>query len=230
MDIVDSLQQFFVRAGAGWVMWLLFALLAAAFVVAIERLVYFLGRSDDVHGLVSTLDAHLGAGDVDAALRELSRQRSLGAAVAAAGLRLAPRGATAAEKAMASAMAFERKRLEVRLAFLGTLGNNAPFVGLFGTVIGVILAFDELGRAGQVVGTSAGQIASDALMAAIAESLVATAVGIAVALPAVAMYNAFQRWISALMADAEALSNLVVAYVGSEPSAPAGTDAGGHGS
>src|SRR5690606_30719130 len=109
-----------------------------------------------------------------------------------AGLRLAPRGPAAAEKGMQSAIAAERKALEARLAYLGTLGNNAPFVGLFGTVIGVILAFEELGQAG-AAGTGASQVASAAVMSAIAEALVATAVGIGVALPAVAAYNYFQR-------------------------------------
>ena len=102
--------------------------------------------------------------------------------------------------------------LEARLAYLGTLGNNAPFIGLFGTVIGVILAFNELGKAQ----TGAGQAASQLVMGSIAEALVATAVGIAVALPAVAAYNYFQRWMATLLADADALSNLVLAYLCSD--------------
>ncbi|MBM4360592.1 MAG: MotA/TolQ/ExbB proton channel family protein, partial [Deltaproteobacteria bacterium] len=83
----------------------------------------------------------------------------------------------------------ERTRLEARLAFLGTVGNNAPFVGLFGTVIGVIQAFEELGHGapGHGGASSAAQVASQAVMGSIAEALVATAVGIAVALPAVAL-------------------------------------------
>jgi hypothetical protein len=64
-------------------------------------------------------------------------------------------------------------------------------------------------------------MASQAVMGSIAEALVATAVGIAVALPAVASYNYFQRWMSTLLADAEALSNLVLAYLCAIPeSAP----------
>jgi biopolymer transport protein ExbB len=115
---------------------------------------------------------------------------------------------------MQSAMSIERSLLEARLAYLGTLGNNAPFIGLFGTVIGIILAFNELGKA---QGGGNGQLASQAVMGSIAEALVATAVGILVALPAVAAYNFFQRWMSTLLADAEALSNLVLAYLCAEP-------------
>ena len=95
---------------------------------------------------------------------------------------------------MAGAAALQRMKLERRLAYLGTLGNNAPFIGLFGTVIGVIGAFDELGG-GQDAGARRAAAGAAAVMASIAEALVATAVGLAVAIPAVAAYNYFQRLI-----------------------------------
>ena len=115
---------------------------------------------------------------------------------------------------MQSATSAERKALEARLAYLGTLGNNAPFIGLFGTVIGIILAFERLGQATGTAGTgAASQVASAAVMSAIAEALVATAVGIGVALPAVAAYNYFQRRIATMLDDAETLSTLVLAYL-----------------
>ena len=102
---------------------------------------------------------------------------------------------------------FEREELDQRLAFLGTLGNNAPFIGLFGTVIGVIQAFEELGHsaAGHAGAGAANQVASGAVMSAIAEALVATAVGIAVALPAVAAYNYLQRQVDHVLAGADVL-------------------------
>ena len=119
---------------------------------------------------------------------------------------------------MQSAVALERRKLERGLAFLGTLGNNAPFVGLFGTVVGVIHAFEELGHAAPGHGASAaGQVASQAVMASIAEALVATAIGLLVALPAVAAYNYFQRRVNGILAGSEVLSNLVLAYLSAEP-------------
>ncbi|MEM7437540.1 MAG: MotA/TolQ/ExbB proton channel family protein [Myxococcota bacterium] len=213
MNIVEVLRDVFVQSGAAWVLWLLFALSAGIVVIATERFLFFRQKSDDVEGLAATLDAHLRAGDRSAALDALAPARSVGASVASAGLRLADRGPKAAEKAMESVMALERKSLETRLTYLGTLGNNAPFIGLFGTVIGVVGAFQALGEANAVAGTASSQVASNAVMGAIAEALVATAVGIAVALPAVALYNYFQRRIATLLADAEALSSLVVAYL-----------------
>jgi biopolymer transport protein ExbB len=218
MGTVVTIKELFVSFGAGWVLWLLFALSAGSLAIFVERWFFFRRKDDDVRALAARLDPHLTGGQIGAALDAVRTAPSVAAAVARAGLRLAPRGALAAEKGMAAAIATERKLLERRLAYLGTLGNNAPFVGLFGTVIGVILAFEELGRASGVAGTgAASQVASAAVMSAIAEALVATAVGIGVALPAVAVYNHFQRRIAALLDDAETVSNLVLAYLAPKP-------------
>lgn len=224
MNTIEVLRDFFVAWGASWVLWLLLALSVASLAVAVERFIFFNKKRDDLRGLIGALDEHLKAGNAEAALAALSGRRSVGAKVAAAGLRLADRGPRAAEKSMESAMALERKVLEARLSFLGTLGNNAPFVGLFGTIIGVMLAFHALGDGGATAtAPGASQAASAAVMSSISEALVATAVGLAVALPAVALYNYFQRRIANMMADAEALSALVVAYLEDEslPRAPA---------
>jgi biopolymer transport protein ExbB len=216
LSTVETIKNVFVTFGAGWVLWLLFALAAGSVAIAVERWLFFRSKDDELRALAAELDAHLANGSPGAALEALRPLRSVGALVARAGLRLAPRGPVAAEKGMQSAIAAERKQLEKRLAYLATLGNNAPFIGLFGTVIGVILAFQELGHATGTAGTgAASQVASAAVMAAIAEALVATAVGIGVALPAVAAHNYFQRRIASMLDDAETLSNLVLAYLAS---------------
>jgi len=213
MSTVEAIKDFFLQTGAAWVLWLLFGLSFVSIAIVVERVIVFRTKGTSLKLLADKLDRHLAAGDFERARELLATDGSLCARVGEAGLRLAQRGPSTAEKGMQSAMAVERSLLEARLAYLGTLGNNAPFIGLFGTVIGVILAFNELGKASG----NAGQMASQAVMGSISEALVATAVGIAVALPAVAAYNYFQRWISTLLADAEALSNLVLAYLCSDP-------------
>ncbi|WP_224244030.1 MotA/TolQ/ExbB proton channel family protein [Hyalangium gracile] len=213
MPIIEMIKQVFVQWGASWVLWLLCALSLASLGIIVERWLVFRGKQDDIRRLSALLEEPLASGDFPGALVKLEHQKSLGAMVARAGLRLAPRGLTAADKGMQGALALERAELENRLAYLGTLGNNAPFIGLFGTVIGVLLAFEELSRASGVTSGRSGQIASSSIMGAIAEALVATAVGIGVALPAVAAYNYFQRRIARMLSEAEALSNLVLAYV-----------------
>jgi biopolymer transport protein ExbB len=215
MSTVEAIKNFFLQTGAAWVLWLLFGLSFVSIAIVIERIFVFRTKGTSLKELADKLDRYLAAGELERARELLSKDGSLCARVGEAGLRLATRGAATAEKGMQSAMAVERSQLEARLAYLGTLGNNAPFIGLFGTVIGVILAFNELGNAQS---GSGGAMASQVVMGSIAEALVATAVGIAVALPAVAAYNYFQRWISTLLADAEALSSLVLAYLCAEPS------------
>ncbi|WP_257458616.1 MotA/TolQ/ExbB proton channel family protein [Archangium lipolyticum] len=210
MPIVEMIKNVFVQWGANWVLWLLFALSLGSVGIIVERWFVFRGKQDVLRELSDTLEETLSSGDFPGALAKLEKRTSVGAVVARAGLRLAPRGLTAADKGMQSALAIERSTLENRLAYLGTLGNNAPFIGLFGTVIGVLLAFEALG---QTTGGRGGGIASNVVMGAIAEALVATAVGIGVALPAVAAYNYFQRRITRMLSDAEALTNLVLAYV-----------------
>jgi biopolymer transport protein ExbB len=86
--------------------------------------------------------------------------------------------------------------LDQRLGILATFGNNAPFIGLFGTVLGVIDAFHRLG--------SAGDFAVNAVMGGISEALVATAMGLFVAIPCVIAYNYFLRRMRRIMLRREA--------------------------
>lgn len=217
MNVVEAVEQVCLRFGSAWVMWLLFALSAVSVGVIVERWLYFRGRIGE-RGLVRRLDVALADDDEDAAFALLRGSGAVSCRVAEAGLRLRLRGVAAAERAMQSAEAAERALLDRRLAVLGTLGNNAPFVGLLGTVIGVVSAFDELGRASGATATGLGP--SAAVMGAIAEALVATAVGIAVALPAVAAYNYFQARVVAALDESEAVSKLVLAYLSTNHPSP----------
>ncbi len=214
MNTVEIIKHFFIGAGAGWVLWLLAALSIVSVALFVERWLFYRAREGDLRALAEQLARRLEARELAVAVEELGRSQAVSASIAAAGLRLGHLGAAAADRAMQSALALERDRLERRLAYLGTLGNNAPFIGLFGTVIGVILAFEELGHgAAGHASSAAGQVASQGVMTAIAEALVATAVGIAVALPAVAAYNYLQRRVASLLSGSEVLSNLVLAYL-----------------
>src|SRR5882672_3833406 len=220
MSAIESVKHVLLASGAGWILWLLGLLSASSLALALERWLYLRRRGGDLEALARELDVHLRDDDFDKARTLLAGSPAVAARVADAGLRLSDRGIDAAEKAMQSATALERSRLERRLAYLATVGNNAPFVGLFGTVVGVIHAFEELGHAAPAHAASAGQVASQAVMASIAEALVATAVGILVALPAVAAYNYLQRRVASLLAGTEVLTNLVLAYIAEDARGP----------
>ena len=196
--MTNALFQLFTRTGAEWVMLLLVALSVLSLALAVERVLFFRknGRS-----LTPDLLGLLASGKLDEAQMRVGGRPGLEARVARAALAAADGGPGAVDQAVAGAIASARPDYERGLSFLGTLGNNAPFLGLFGTVVGIIQAFAQLS-----VGAGKGQAAS-AVMGGISEALVATAVGILVAIPAVVAFNGFQRWLKTLTARAEAVGH-----------------------
>ena len=212
-NLVEHSKHLMVSFGAAWVMWLMIGLSVFSVAIMLERAWFFWSVRDDLVALARTLREHLRNNDLAGARRAMEASPSAEAAVVVAGLMEADRGPKAAEEAMAGAAALQRMKLEKRLVYLGTLGNNAPFIGLFGTVIGVVQAFDELGKAATQTANAASTMAPQAVMSSIAEALVATAIGLGVAIPAVVAFNTFQRIIKSKLANTEALSRVLLAYL-----------------
>jgi len=199
---IDQALQGFATLGAQWVLWLLIALSLGALAIIVERAAYLFSIHDDHTKLRAELRLLLSKGQTEKAQKRLDESPSSEARIVRAGI-----GATSAEEAeqrMSGESELQRLFMERRLAFLGTLGNNAPFIGLLGTVIGIIGAFHQLDA-------SAGRLSSG-LMAEIGEALIATAVGLVVALPAVAAFNFFQRIIRVRLSRANALGREVLAH------------------
>jgi biopolymer transport protein ExbB/biopolymer transport protein TolQ len=157
--------------GSTWVMYLLLLLSVGSIATMIERWVYFRRHSDDIDELGERLVALLERGDTTAASALLQKSPSVEAAMLLPALRYVHTSAEALEDAVQSQMLRERRDLERGMTYMGTLGNNAPFVGLFGTVIGVIIAFQKLGQ-------SQASASMGAVMGGIAEALIATGVGL----------------------------------------------------
>jgi biopolymer transport protein ExbB len=218
-NLVEHSKRLMTNFGAAWVMWLLLGLSVVSVAIMLERGWFYYSLRDDLTALARSLGDYLRRGEVAQARRLLENSPSAEAAVVVAGLVEAERGPKAAEEAMAGAAALQRMKLEKRLVYLGTLGNNAPFVGLLGTVIGIVQAFDELGKSAKVqAAQTASTMAPEAVMTSIAEALVATAIGLLVAIPAVAAYNAFQRLTKSTLANTEVLSRILLAHLKAEPS------------
>jgi biopolymer transport protein ExbB len=199
-----QLLDLMLRAGSRWVLWLMLGLSLAAIAVMIERVWFFVQERPPRELIAGALKV-LNTKGPAAALKVLANAKSMEAAVARVCLTHAADGPAAVEEHKAAALEEERLRHEKRIAFLGTLGNNAPFVGLFGTVLGIIRAFHDLASA-SVQGTQA-------VMSGIAEALVATGIGLLVALPAVATYNAFIRRVETSVAASEATAHSILAYL-----------------
>ncbi|HSN29540.1 MAG TPA: MotA/TolQ/ExbB proton channel family protein [Kofleriaceae bacterium] len=207
-DTIDSqILDLMLRAGSRWVLWLLIGLSLGAVAVMAERIWFFIQEKKPASRIAAALKALRDKGPAEAS-KLLAGSRSIEVAVLRACLDHAGEGAAAVDEHKAAVLEVERQRYEKRLAFLGTLGNNAPFVGLFGTVLGIIRAFHDLAGS-SLQGTQA-------VMTGIAEALVATGVGLLVALPAVATYNAFMRHVETAVASAEALAHEVLAYLKKE--------------
>jgi biopolymer transport protein ExbB len=108
-------------------------------------------------------------------------------------------GSSQVDRAVRSYLSLQRTQLEGGLTILATLGSNAPFIGLFGTVLGIIQAFGALG---------AHQNNTSDIMVGISEALFATAVGLFVAIPAVVAFNVFSRKLRVILVSSESLKDL----------------------
>jgi biopolymer transport protein ExbB len=171
-----------------------------------ERLLYFRkakGTSDDILGHVHKL---LEAGKADQASAYCQRHSSAVAQVVHYGLLHSGRPRRDLDELLATKRLEERMKLERYLAVLGTMGNVAPFIGLFGTVVGIIKAFQDLAAAG---GGGPSVVAKG-----IAEALVATAVGLLVAIPAVIIYNYFMRELKGIATEMEVASTRLIVMLG----------------
>ena len=191
--------------GDSWVIGLLILASVASIGVMVERAVVFARNKGDLASLMDGLAASLEKRDVPAAVALAENSPRVEARVALAGLKSFPKGAAAVEEVMVSHWLREKLVLERYLIILGTLGNNAPFVGLFGTVLGVIKAFNDLGATGQS-GVSV-------VMAGISSALIATAFGILVAIPAVVANNFFLTRLGEIQTNTDSLSRILLAYL-----------------
>jgi biopolymer transport protein ExbB len=193
-------------SGGDWVLYLLLALSMLSVTLILERAVTFWSNREPFGTLLST------------GIQALARQDLAQASASVKGpvgrlFRVASENWNdGLPRLRASLMAHrlrERAAAERGLVLLGTLGNNAPFVGLFGTVLGIIRAFRDLGTANSV--------GPSVVMTGISEALVATAVGILVAIPAVVAYNLCQRSIRVMDYRLDEASEAILAVASETP-------------
>lgn len=209
--IVQSLLKISLL-GATWVLYVLLALSVISIGATLERVLFFRKNKDAGKDLDEKLAKALYENDYAAVKRTLDQSRSLEASILRDALRWKKGGPAAVNDALESALGRARADLDRGATLLGTLGNNAPFVGLFGTIIGVIEAFSHLGASAQGAGMAK-------VMGGIAEALIATGVGIFVAIPAVVAYNVFQKKAGDIEGHAQSLARLVSAWLHTHPEA-----------
>ncbi|MCM2267861.1 MAG: MotA/TolQ/ExbB proton channel family protein [Elusimicrobiales bacterium] len=166
---------------------------------AFERWFYFRkARQKKIDGFLSHVSGLLKEGKIEDALKYTAKIDSPVGRLFHYALEHRAMGRRDLEELLATKRQEERLAMERNLGVLGTMGNIAPFIGLFGTVVGIIKAFRDLALSGS---------GGPAVVAkGIAEALVATAGGLAVAIPAVIIYNYFMRKTKVISSELEIFS------------------------
>ncbi len=187
------------------VVWILMALSVIGLGLFIERMVVYQKEGAQLPSLKRRLlessQSEQGLADLE---RELTEEPSTPARLCAVALQSRARSPEATQEVVDAFAIEERQRLERGVSFLGTVGANAPFIGLFGTVLGIVKAFHDLS-----IAKSAGP---QVVMAGISKALIATAVGLMVAIPAVVAYNYFKGRVKKILASSDILVKLTLSY------------------
>lgn len=207
---MDEIFKKLALVGDIWVLWILVAASIASLGVIIERWRSFQKNRLDFGKFLDELTKQLVVGDIAGARHFVRSMTGVESSVAFAGLSHHGKGPVAMEDAMTAKLVMERVHLEKNLIILGTLGNNAPFIGLFGTVLGIIKAFNDLA----VSGNSGVSV----VMTGISSALIATAFGIFVAIPAVAANNYFHTRLRRIVANCQSLIHIIRVHTRDEAS------------
>jgi len=193
---------------ASWVLYFLLCLSLVSIAIMIERAYFDQRREVDMPALTRSFSAALDANDYAVAAKLLEATDALETSAVLFGLRKHGAGPEAVEDLIVGATLKQRETYEARLDILATLASNAPFVGLFGTVLGIIRAFSDL--------SSNVRDASSSVMVGVAEALVATAAGLFVAIPAVVAFNLFKRRVKLATNNAQLLAKVLLAHLKAE--------------
>jgi biopolymer transport protein ExbB len=195
--------------GAEWVLYVLVLLSFISVALMFERAFFFKRASQGLEAFRGQVRAAAASGRLDEAARTAQSRAEqnrlspdLESEMAAALLRAGKLPAEVLSEVANDSVARHRLAWERNLSILATIGSNSPFIGLFGTVLGIIRAFHDLS---QQAGAGASTVT-----AGISEALVATAVGLLVAIPAVIAFNLFQRRVKSALAEAESLKSFLI--------------------
>jgi biopolymer transport protein ExbB/TolQ len=199
--------------GAAWVMYLMIFLSVISIGQMVERWLFYLKHNVDADELEDQLMKLLEQGDKEGAeaLLDKHKARSFEAEAIRPALKYLDAGPEAFSDCVEAEFVKIRQDCERGMNLLATLGNNAPFIGLMGTVIGVIISFQKLGQ-------SQGANSMSSVMGGIAEALVSTGVGLFLALPAVVAYNILSKKVETIDGNIQSITKHVTAFMKAQKS------------
>jgi biopolymer transport protein ExbB len=168
----------------GWDMWLLLGISIVGVAVAIERLVFFASQHGDTKGLLKQIGQRISDNDLPGAIKICASQKGMLPRILEFGLKRGEKNRADITDALSIALMEHLNALERNLPIIGTIAVIAPFVGLFGTVLGIIKAFQDIALKGN---------STPAVVAAgVSEALITTATGLIIAVIAVVFFNYFK--------------------------------------
>ena len=186
----------------GFTMYILLFCSIVSITVIVERLLAIRAKTrKDPAAFMGKLTAALSGGDISGAKALCAEEKSPFSNVAAAGIKAYGKSAEKVANSMDRQITVEVKSLERALSILGTLGSTVVYIGLFGTVLGIIRSFQLIAQ------TAGGQGGMDTVITGIAEALICTATGIMVAVPAVIAYNLLTKRVENLATDMELVAS-----------------------
>lgn len=188
------------------VLWILVILSVLSLAVILERF-FFLNRVyKDSRNVLGQIEKVLSEDKLNGVTEIANSKDSvIGPAATYAFKHIAHSGERGLEEIFNTFIITNRPKLEKFLSFLGTVGSNAPYIGLLGTVLGIMKAFHDM----TVASSEAGQ---KVVMAGISMALVATAAGLAVAIPSVIAYNYFNKKVQAIFDALNGVREICLAY------------------
>jgi len=172
-----------VQSG-GPAMWMLLLLSVTAIAIVIERLMFFSSQHSDSKGLLRTLGQKIASDDLSGAVKVCQQEKGMLPKILEFGLKRGEKNRADITDALSIALMEHLNTLERNLGIIGTIAVISPFVGLFGTVLGIIRAFQDIALKGN---------STPAVVAAgVSEALVTTAAGLFVAVVSVIFFNYFK--------------------------------------
>ncbi len=173
----------------GPAMWILLVMSIAAVAIVIERLLFFASQHSDSKGLLKAIGLKIAEDDLEGAIKICRQNKGMLPKILAFGLQRGEKNRADITDALSIALMENLNTLERNLGVIGTIAVIAPFVGLFGTVLGVMRTFQDIA----LKGNSTPAVVS----AGVAEALITTAAGLFVAVTAVVFFNYFKTRIKA---------------------------------
>lgn len=195
-------------------LWIVAPILFCSFLtvaVAINRFYYYSKNKRDVVQFIPRLQKELARNDLDAAQNlSLSIGGVIGE-VSEEAVRIFSEQKNGFSRSFDIASSLATRKLESHLTILGTIGGVCPFLGLFGTVVRILFTFQDLAMQGNQ---------SAAVATGIASALIATALGLGVAIVAVVLYNYFQSRVKRFEDDFQLIKLLFLSFVDSNEDVP----------